>query len=106
MFVSISQELVKSPLLWALAWERGAKASPVLSHQGPKREAMDLKVVEILIGISFIDKMTRIPLTLLLLLLVTFSFAQSAEEQIVWQKAGQLPAVSGKANPGVAGAFV
>lgn len=46
------------------------------------------------------------------LLLILFSvlavpaFAQSINGQIVWQKAGELPALGGKTNPGVAGAFV
>lgn len=43
---------------------------------------------------------------LLLLLLALPAFAQSADEQISWRKAGQLPAVGSKANPGVAGAIV
>lgn len=50
--------------------------------------------------------MARTLLTVLLLLLVTFTYAQKVEEQIVWKKGGRLPAVAGKANPGVAGAFV
>ncbi len=44
--------------------------------------------------------------TLLITLLSVHAFSQKADEQIVWQKAGQLPAVAGKANLGVAGAFV
>lgn len=45
-------------------------------------------------------------ITVLLVFLATVAYSQSAEEQIIWQKAGQLPDAQGKANPGVAGAFV
>ncbi|GHB86932.1 sodium:solute symporter family transporter [Persicitalea jodogahamensis] len=50
--------------------------------------------------------MKKAIVALLITLLCTPAFAQKAEEQIVWKKGGQLPAVAGKANPGVAGAFV
>lgn len=50
--------------------------------------------------------MKKALVALLITLLSAPAFSQSADEQIVWQKAGQLPAVDGKANPGVAGAFV
>lgn len=45
-------------------------------------------------------------LRLLLLLLTLPAFSQTADGPIVWQKSGNLPPISGKANPGVAGAFV
>ena len=50
--------------------------------------------------------MEKTLIALLFTLLAVPAFSQSAEQQIVWQKAGRLPDVGGKSNPGVAGAFV
>ena len=48
----------------------------------------------------------KTPLLAFFLLFSTFALSQSADQQIAWKKAGRLPDVGGKGNPGVAGAFI